>query len=158
MYQDPGRSKHDHDRHHQAQKDEDEELDPAVSRGKDWALRNKPGRAVPVRRTIRVVVRGDHLAILPDDAPAPANSPAGKVIPFQRDTVQSLDAFVTEVRELIDDWGIAGANLYWRPVLVLDVAPDGQKRASDLARLLKNSGLEISTGEIANKTSQGNAQ
>jgi hypothetical protein len=157
IYQDPGPSRHNEldDADRNAKNDA---IDPATSRGKDWALRNKPGRAVPVRRTIRVVVRNDHLAILPDNTPLQPTAPAGKVVPFKGDTVQSLDAFVTEVRELIDDWGIAGENLYWRPVLVLSVAPDGQKRAADLARLLKNSGLELSTGEVASKTMQGSPQ
>ena len=71
---------------------------------------------------------------------------------------ETLREFVAEVRHLIDDWGIAGENLYWRPVLVLTVGPDGQKRAADLARLLKNSGLETSAGDVANKTTQGNTQ
>jgi hypothetical protein len=102
-----------------------------------------------------VVVRQNQLAILADSAPPHADSPAGTTIPFNGDTVQSLDAFVSEIRKLIDDWGIAGENLYWRPVLVLSVAPDGQKRAADLVRLLKNSGLELSAGEVANQTSHG---
>jgi hypothetical protein len=158
MYQDPGPSRHVTDQHVHEKDQNSNDQDLSASRGKDWALRNKPGRAVPVRRTIRVVVRHDHLAILTDDAPLLANPAAGKTIPLQGDTVQSLDAFVAEVRKLIDDWGIAGENLYWRPVLVLSVAPDGQQRAADLARLLKNSGLELSTDEVAHTTSQGNTR
>lgn len=159
MYQDPGPSRHANGQEHD-EKDRDSKNDPdlAASRGRDWALRNKPGRAVPVRRTIRVVVRHDQLTLLTDDAPLQANPAAGKNIPLQGDTVQSLDAFVAEVRKLIDDWGIAGENLYWRPVLVLNVAPNGQKRAADLARLLKNSGLELSTGAVAKNTAQDNAR
>jgi hypothetical protein len=160
MYQDPGDSRHTRDNHRdqQADDEEDAKIDPAATRGKDWALRNKPGRAVPVRRTIHVVVHDDQLIIVPDEAPIQNDRPAGKIVPIQGDTVQSLDAFVTEIRETIDDWGIAGENLYWRPVLVLTVAPDGQKRTADLSRLLKNSGLELSTGEVANKNPQRNTQ
>ena len=121
----------------------------AETRGKDWALRQKPQRATPVRRTIRVVVRQDQLAILPDDVPSAPGSVAGKVIPFQGDTVQSLDEFVKQVRGEIDGWGMAGNGLYWRPVVLLSVGPHGQRRASDLERLLKNSGLELRTDETA---------
>jgi hypothetical protein len=157
MYQDPGNSKRAADIRPDEIADRDRS-DPAATRGKDWALRHKPGRAVPVRRTIRVVVRNDQLAILPDDALTRTDTPRGKVVTFKGDTVESLDEFVSEVRGLIDDWGIAGENLYWRPVLVLSVGPDGQNRAADLARLLKNSGLELSTDEVARQTTQGNTQ
>jgi hypothetical protein len=126
----------------------------AQNRGKDWALKQKPPRSIPVRRTIRVAVGKDSLAILPDSGPATAG---GKVIPLHGDTVESVDEFVKQVRDHIDGWGIAGTNLYWRPVVVLNVGPDGQQRASDLARLLKNSGLEIRSDETAKNLPQGNA-
>jgi hypothetical protein len=121
----------------------------AETRGKDWALKQKPQRATPVRRTIRVVVRDDQLTILPDDAPTTPNALGGKVIPMRGDTVESLDPFVKEVRDEIDGWGMAGTGLYWRPVIVLSVSPQGQRRASDLERLLKNSGLDMRTDETA---------
>ena len=73
------------------------------------------------------------------------------------DTVESVDTCVKEVRDHIDGWGIAGNNLYWRPVVVLSVGPDGQQRASDLARLLKNSGLELRSDETAKHLPQGGA-
>lgn len=123
-------------------------MNPAATRGKDWALREKPARSVPVRRTIRVAVRNDQLAIVSDSAPI-ATAANGKVIAIHGDTVESLDEFVKQVHEQIDSWGMAGNGLYWRPVILLDVGPDGQRRADDLARLLKNSGLELRTEETA---------
>jgi hypothetical protein len=120
---------------------------PADTRGKDWALPQKPQRSIPVRRTIRVAVQEGQLIILPDDVPSSAATAAGKVVPLKGDTVQSLDEFVKQVRNQIDGWGMAGNGLYWRPVIILDVAPEGQRRANDLARLLKNSGLELRNDE-----------
>jgi hypothetical protein len=120
----------------------------AETRGKDWALKQKPQRAIAVRRTIRVVVQNNQLRILPEGATV--NSPGGKVIPMPGDTVQSLDPFVKDVRDEIDGWGMAGNGLYWRPVIVLSVAPQGERRASDLERWLSNSGLELKTDETAN--------
>jgi hypothetical protein len=119
-------------------------------RGKDWALKQKPPKAVPVRRTIHVAVKKDQLMISPDSGPAAA----GKMIAMKGDTVESIDEFVKQVRDHIDGWGIAGNNLYWRPVVVLTVAPDAQQRASDLERLLKNSGLEIRSDETAKNMPQ----
>ena len=126
----------------------------AANRGKDWALKQKPPRAIPVRRTIRVTVGKDQLAILPDSGSATSS---GKAISLRGDTVESVDEFVKQVRDHIDGWGIAGNNLYWRPVVVLNVAPDGQQRANDLTRLLKNSGLEIRADETAKNLPQGSA-
>jgi hypothetical protein len=137
-----------------ASRREREQMNRLAARGKDWALREKPARAVPIRRTIYVTIAKNQLAIMPDSAP-PAGGTGGKVIPMQSDTVESIDEFVKQVRDHIDGWGIAGNGLYWRPVVMLRVGPDGQQRADDLARLLKNSGLEIRTDQIANKSPQG---
>lgn len=128
---------------------------PPEQRGKDWAVRQKSQRAVPVRRTIRVVVRQDQLAILPAGALNSGNAGA-KVVPLRDDTVLSVDEFVKQVHDQIDGWGIAGNGLYWRPVIILTVGPDGHERADDLTRLLRNSGLEIRTDETANNAPQGN--
>jgi hypothetical protein len=128
------------------------EKDLVENRGKDWALRQKPARAVPVRRTIHVSVANDQLAIGPDSGSATA---AGKAIPFRGDTVESIDEFVKQVRQHIDGWGIAGDGLYWRPVIQLSVKSDGQRRANDLTRLLRNSGLEVRTEETARNAAQG---
>ena len=54
-----------------------------------------------------------------------------------------MQEFVKAVEAQVDGWGIAGDNLYWRPVLEIQVGPDGQRRADDMARLLKNSDLEV---------------
>ena len=127
---------------------------PSQTRGKDWALKQKSEKSVAVRRTIRVTVREDQLAILPD-APGPRGPAPAKVVPLQGDTILSLDEFVKQVHGEIDGWGIAGNGLYWRPVIILDVAPTGQRRANDLARLLKNSGLELRADETASNAPQG---
>jgi hypothetical protein len=133
---------------------ERERIMSAEHRGKDWALRNKPPQSVPVRRSIRVSVQNDQLAIMPDSGPT---NPASTVIKLPGDTVESIDEFVKQVRDHIDGWGIAGNGLYWRPVVLLNVAPDGQRRADDLARLLKNSGLDVRRDETAQKPPQGSA-
>ena len=131
---------------------------PADTRGKDWALKQKPQKSSPIRRTIRVEVRENQLAILPDEAPNGAQPVAGKIVPLQGDTVQSLDEFVKQVRDQIEGWGIAGNGLYWRPVVILKVAPDGTRRAGDLARLLRNSGLELRNEETAANVPAGKVQ
>jgi hypothetical protein len=68
---------------------------------------------------------------------------AGKEVPLPGPTRASLDDFVKALQDTMRDWGIAGQGLYWRPVLVLNVGPDGQQRAEELTRLLHNSGIEL---------------
>ncbi len=125
-----------------------------MNRGQDWALDRKKPNAVPIRRTIQFIVRNDHIAILPDDATDEA-VPGAKRIAIEGDTVQSLDRIVAAVRERTDSWGMAGDGLFWRPVLILIVGPNGQRRAEDLTRLLKNSGLELQTRSLATNYPQG---
>jgi hypothetical protein len=134
------------------------EMDLSATRGNDWALKRKKSRAIPVRRTIQVIVRKEHLAILSDDVQPTAPGPTAKTISLERDTVESIDEFVAAVHKQIEGWGMAGDGLYWRPVLSLHVGPDGTGRAQDLARLLKNSGLELQPAAATNPNPQGNSR
>jgi hypothetical protein len=127
------------------------------ARGKDWALGRTPARAVPVQRMIHVIVRQDRLAILSESGRFDGAAPAGEVVPMKGDTIEAVDEFVAHVRKHVDGWGMAGNGLYWRPVLLLSIGPNADRRASDLARLLKNSGLEIRYSETARNTTQGEA-
>jgi hypothetical protein len=133
------------------------QMDLARSRGQDWALRKKNSRAVPVRRSIQVLVDHDRLTVVSDEL-QPRGRSNNKTILLKRDTVQSIDELVNTVHDQIDGWGMAGDGLYWRPVLTLHVDPEGRRRAADLARLLKNSGLELHTAATANRQPRGNAR
>jgi hypothetical protein len=120
------------------------------TRGQDWAIHGKAPTSGPVGRPIRVVVRSDRLVIQPDVTQAhPAAM--GKEIRLDGPTVENLDEFVAAIQDRVHDWGIAGNGLYWRPVLLLSIEPDGQGRAHDLARLLRNSGIELDDEETATK-------
>jgi len=112
-------------------------------------------KGVAVRRTIRVVVREEQLQFVTPSTDPRKPDVIGATIPLKRDTIQSIDNLVKAVRDQVDSWGIAGNGLYWRPVLELQVAPDGQRRADDLARLLKNSDLELAPPVTASNQPQG---
>jgi hypothetical protein len=131
-------------------------IDLSMTRGQDWALRPKTPHAVPIRRGIHVVVRGDHLAILSDEIQPNGRVPIRKTVPLARDTAQSVDEFVKAVQDQIEGWGMAGDGMYWRPTLELQVGPDGHGRADDLRRLLKNSGLDVRAAATANQPPRGN--
>lgn len=101
---------------------------------------------VAVRRRVQVIVRGDQLAILSDEtipsgiAYWTANS---QTVALDQPTPAHVPAFIDAMRKHVTSWGFAGDGLFWRPVVYLNVAPGGEQRAQELARLLKNSGLEM---------------
>ncbi|MEX2093728.1 MAG: hypothetical protein WD971_13675 [Pirellulales bacterium] len=117
-------------------------------RGKDWAIRGRTPGAVAIRRTIRVAVHGDSLEILPEPA---ANDEAGicHEVPLIGPTNLAREDLADTIEQRIHAWGMAGQGLYWRPVIQLVVAPDGQRRAEDLDQLLKNSGIEVRAAAVA---------
>jgi hypothetical protein len=121
----------------------------------NFSTPRKNVRAVAVRRPIRVVVRGDHVGLVSDESRAARRDLTGKTIPFEGDTVESMQEFVKAVEQQVDGWGIAGNNLYWRPVLEIQVGPDGQRRAEEMVRLLKNSDLEVQLPATATQIPQG---
>jgi hypothetical protein len=116
--------------------------DLSETRGENWALEGRGLAAVPVRRSIRVIVRNDRFAILPDGATFEATA-GGREIPLTESTSQHVDEIVAAVQQEVRGWGIAGRGLYWRPVLVMQVGPEGDARAGELTRLLRNSGIEL---------------
>jgi hypothetical protein len=133
-----------------------------ASRGGNWAFGGGHQQSqIPVRRAIRVVVRQNRLSVLPDRyemSGAGWIGSGGRDVKLQGPTRLALDELVAGLREHVEQWGIAGSGLYWRPVLALKVAPDGQSRARDLVRLLENSGIEIRDTSTAKRVNQPDAK
>lgn len=109
----------------------------AQQRGRDWGLPAAARDAVPITRPISIICTNDRAIILSDEL-QPAN-----VIRFSGRTVDSIDDLVSTVWDQVDGWGMAGQGMYWRPVLAIDVAADGEARFGALAALLDGSGLEV---------------
>ena len=94
--------------------------------------------SVPFRRSLRIVCHPDRLVVLPEKGAV-----HGKVIRLGPRTEDAIDELVAAVWRRIDLWGIAGRNMYWRPVLKVDVAPNAGQRFADLQILLDDSGLIV---------------
>jgi hypothetical protein len=124
--------------------------DLSESRGANWAVGGKGMAAVPVRRSIQVVVREDRIAILPEAAIS-EDTTGGREIKVEGPLINHIDDVVAAVQQQVNDWGIAGRGLYWRPVLVLQVGPDAEPRAAELAQLLKDSGIELRSSLTADR-------
>ena len=116
----------------------------AESRGKNWAISGGARGAVPIRRPIHVVVRKDRLTILPSKHIRGGSDSNGAVISLNQSARQVSDEFAESLRSRVDQWGLAGNGLYWRPVLELNIGPEAEETARGLAKLLRNSGVELS--------------
>ncbi len=131
------------------------QFDPETFKKMEDEWRRKHPRAVPVQRNIEVLIRRDQLAVISAESPTHGHLRTGKSIPVPGDTVLAMDEFANAVRDEVANWGIAGADLYWRPALLLRVAPGGEQRAADLQRLMAKSGLEVRVADAADRRKGG---
>jgi hypothetical protein len=131
------------------------QFDPETFKKMEDEWRRKHPRAVPVQRNIEVLIRRDQLAVISAESPTHGHLRTGKSIPVPGDTVLAMDEFANAVRDEVANWGIAGADLYWRPALLLRVAPGGEQRAADLQRLMAKSGLEVRVADAADRREGG---
>jgi len=122
-------------------KPEDDDKKPkslAEKRGRNWSLPSSVKTSVPVSRTIQIECRGDQLVILPDQG-----NLEPQVIRLGPRTEDSIDQLVSSVWVHTKGWGIAGRQMYWRPVLELHLGPSGEGRCGEVQALMANSGLEV---------------
>ena len=110
----------------------------SAKRGQDWGLRNTSRGSVGIRRPIRVECYPDRLVVLSDRDPS-----GNKAVKLGTRVEPSIDLLISAVWDQMESWGIAGRNMYWRPVLRVSVAPGAQRRFDELAALLEGSGLLV---------------
>ncbi len=104
----------------------------------DWALRNARSHAAAISRPLHVDLYADRVVIAPDQ---PGGEP--QIIVCGRDGQRNADKLVAAIWERIDTWGMAGKEMYWRPVLNFYVVPGAEPRLFELSRNLDGSGLVI---------------
>lgn len=111
----------------------------AESRGVNWGLPEAARRSTPVARPIRIECHAERLLLLPERS----GGGQGKEIALPGSTAEAIDPFIAAVWDHMKAWGIAGRNMYWKPILKVEVAADGEQRFRDLVILLEGSGLEV---------------
>jgi hypothetical protein len=111
----------------------------ADARGANWANSAASRNATAITRPVRVQVTADQLAVL-DEGGQPA---ASGVVSFRQPIDGVMDGLAGAIKQQIDDWGLAGDGMYWRPTLVVAVAPGAERQAERLAELLENSGVDV---------------
>ena len=111
----------------------------ASQRGADWALPTQTPGATGYVRPIRVVCSRDVLEVVTNGTP--------KRIMMTGDTADSIDPLIDEVWAQIDQWGIPGANAFWKPQLKFRILDGGQQRFLEIQSLLNGSGLTVSSAD-----------
>lgn len=111
----------------------------AQSRGNGWALPSKSPRAIAYRKPIQLSCSRDRLTIYPG---AYSTEPI-RHVDLNDATEEHLDELVDGIWRLIDSWGSAGYNAYWKPELHVRVAAEGEQRFRELQALMQGSGIVI---------------
>lgn len=122
----------------------------AESRGANWAVSEPRQKAVAIRRPISVVVRDNKMIIMPTGFAKRGPEATGKEIALDQSIDDISDNFKKAVHERIDEWGLAGSGMYWKPVLELHVEDNASMTATRIAYLLKGSGVEVQLPATAN--------
>jgi hypothetical protein len=110
----------------------------AEKRGKDWCLPEEAAYRVPLSRPISIECHGDRLVLRPTRHGVP-----GKMIPLKTQTRESVNELVSAVWDRVESWGTAGEEMYWRPILSVQVHPGGESRFADLQTLFEDSGFVV---------------
>ena len=109
----------------------------AKSRGSNWALPSQNGKATAYRRPIVVYCDADSLTI-----DGGRKSDNRQEIAFTSD-VESMDRFVHAIWEIMETWGIAERNGYWKPELRFVVDPAGRTTFERVQTLLDGCGFDV---------------
>ena len=121
----------------------------ADARGANWAVDEPRQKAVAIRRPIHVVVRENKMILLPTGNARRGLEATGQEISLDQSIHDISNKFATAVRERIEEWGLAGSGMYWRPVLELSVEPNATMTATRIVYLLKDSGVEVQLPQTA---------
>ncbi|HFB98565.1 MAG TPA: hypothetical protein ENJ62_05440 [Bryobacterales bacterium] len=106
----------------------------------NWGLPPRPPGAVAITRPVQVVLSRDHFTLLPERGD-PRSVPTAIALPGRLN--DRIDAIVGAIWKRMESWGLAVAGGYWRPVLVVQVAPGAEARYAELVAALQNSGLRV---------------
>ena len=111
----------------------------SARRGRNWAWRDGPRTQTPVVRKVHLHCFVDSWVLLPDNG----DVNLALTIPFKGTPEQRAVVLAKAIIDRVDSWGLALAGGYWKPVLIVDVAPQAAWRFDQLKRLMEGSGLEV---------------
>ena len=124
----------------------------AAERGANWANAAASEKSSAITRPIKVIVGPNEICLLPEGSADPADA---TVVTFHQPTNRLMDQLADSVQQQIKEWGLAGRAMYWRPTLVLQVAPGAQRQAARLTELLEDSGIDVRMPQTAVRPAEG---
>jgi hypothetical protein len=124
----------------------------AESRGVNWANASASQKSSAISRPIKLIVGSSEMALLPSGATSAGDA---TVVSFRQPTGKVLDQLALAVQDEIKGWGLAGQSMYWRPTLVLQIAPGAERQAARLAELLQDSGIDVRMPQTAARPAEG---
>lgn len=108
----------------------------ATERGQGWALPSQTPGATGYLRPVRIICAAHQLGV--------RTAPDSLItIPINDSIENAIEDLIEVVWQLIEGWGSAGDNGYWKPELRITVQPGGRHQFEQLKTLLRQSGLEI---------------
>lgn len=126
--------------------------DSTGAEGASGAKANSAG--IGVERPIRVVVGRDRIVIGPRSstlAKPGVSYAGGRTVMLDSDPQKTSTRFSKALQEHIGEWGMAGRDSYWRPVLILQVEAGGERLAADMASALRASGVDVQLPETTRR-------
>lgn len=119
------------------------------SKGANWAIGHPNLKSMAIRRPISVVVRENKMILMPASNNKRSIESQVKEISLDQSVHEISESFTAAVKERIDDWGLAGSGMYWKPVLELNVEPNAEMTATRIVHLLRDSGVEVQLPQTA---------
>jgi hypothetical protein len=111
----------------------------ADTRGKNWALPSVRTNGTAFRRPVLVHVSNSGFALTESNSTILIDVPDLS----QQSTQNAAEQLVKNIWDVIDSWGYAGADSYWKPELRVTVSDNGESHFLALQQLLDRSGLDI---------------
>jgi hypothetical protein len=121
----------------------------ADTKGANWATGRPNLKSMAIRRPIPVVVRENKMILTPTSTNRRSVDSKSQEISLDQPIHDITENFTAAVKERIEDWGLAGSGMYWKPVLVLNVEPNAQMTATRIVHLLRDSGVEVQLPQTA---------
>jgi hypothetical protein len=121
----------------------------ADSKGTNWATGRPNLKSMAIRRPIPVVVRENKMILQPTSNNKRSIDSQAQEISLDQSVHDISENFAAAVKDRIEDWGLAGSGMYWKPVLELTIEPNAEMTASRIAHLLRDSGVEVQLPQTA---------
>lgn len=124
----------------------------ASTRGKNWGLPDAVPTMSPVSRPIHAVCTIDRVTLQRN--PQTRKTPE---IMLTDSTSRAMDDLVSAVWDHMKTWGFAGRQMYWKPVLNVEVSSGAETRFQEIETLLAGSGIEVHRVEVSKLTRSSGA-